>query len=199
MTELQQVNMAIRFTRMPRMVRREVTTRRLAAAERFLEKQRQAAGLFRDEVSAEQPSPAQRISNIDDNSLEWWQGMRDSAAKTWRTARNALRILSDWPQCLVAWNSSSYPADAVNFLRHVKGWTEKRAELECPLTDAEAAVATGLGHGEWIPSEKLTFSERIAVHGLSVRGMAEKRYVGNLVEWRITQFSERGQPCQQAR
>ena len=72
---------------------REVTTRRLAAAQRALTKERERAGLFADDVAARQVSPRERVEQADRNLLLTIQENRACAARAWRWVRSLVQEL----------------------------------------------------------------------------------------------------------
>lgn len=105
----------------PRPMTREITPRRLAAAERALRLEREWLPLFADQVAAEQPTAEERIKRIDAEHAEYWQSHRDVAASHWRWARG---ILSQHPayaaDILAKWEVSSIPSAAAYFADFVR-------------------------------------------------------------------------------
>lgn len=119
----------MRHRRRQRFIGREITPRRLAAARRALARERANAGLFAEQVAAEQPTPEERISDIDRNMLLSEQRMRDFEAHCWRKGRRMLRSLPRGTQraILANWNASSCPAEGAYFCDHV--WNRARRVL----------------------------------------------------------------------
>ncbi len=101
--------MKIRFQRMLRATRRTVTPRRIAAAKRFLAKERERHALFADQVAEEQPTAAERLEGFDLGYVELWTNMRNLHACQWREAR---AILREWTEehrnaFLARWNDET--------------------------------------------------------------------------------------------
>lgn len=111
----------MRHSIQPRPTTREITPRRLAAAERALRLERERLPLFADQVAAEQPSAEERIKRIDAEHAGYWQSHRDLAASHWRWGR---RILSEYPaygaDILAKWEVSSIPPTAAYFADFVR-------------------------------------------------------------------------------
>lgn len=174
----------MRFSRMERVRDREVTPRRVAAAERFLKKEIRKAGLFAEEVAAELPTPLERIQNHDEGSKEFWQGMRDYNAKRWRAER---RKLAEYPaeersRILAAWGSSRLPGDANYFGEFLKAWEANRAERTRPVDDRERAYLARLG--DWLAALAFEPSERLFIHEMEKRGLVIRRANGNVIEFK---------------
>lgn len=102
-------------------VPRGVTPRRLAAAERALQLERERLPLFADQVAAEQPTAEDRIHRIDAEHLGQLQSHRDLAAKHWRWGRAQL---ASHPECApdiaALWEKSSIPPTAAYFADFVR-------------------------------------------------------------------------------
>jgi hypothetical protein len=86
----------MRFTRYPRWEPYEVTPRKLAAARRAVQKQRDRYPLFPELLK--QRTAEERLASIADEREIWWREMRDRHAKLWRKARKALRDLPPGPE-----------------------------------------------------------------------------------------------------
>lgn len=101
---------------------RAVTSRRLAAAERVLARERQRLALFTRQVLAEQETAEERIRRFDGENVRQDQAFRDLAAKHWREGRRMLRLIPGPAQAdlLEAWNRSSIPPDAAYFVDFVR-------------------------------------------------------------------------------
>ena len=119
---------------------RGVTTRRLAAAERVLARERQRLALFARQVLAEQETAEQRIRRHDADNLLHNQGLRDLAAKHWREGRRMLHSLPPDLQKQVheAWNRSSIPPDAAYFVDFVR--TRRRSSATTELHKATSTA-----------------------------------------------------------
>ena len=101
---------------------RGVTPRRLAAAERTLDREREKLALFAQQVLAEQETAEQRIDRMDQAMIAYDQGHRDLAARHWRRGRRMLRSLPpDQQAALIGeWNRSSVPPDAAYFADFIR-------------------------------------------------------------------------------
>ena len=86
--------MPIRHASIGHLTPRGITPRRLSAAKRALQRQRERLPLFADQVAAEQGTPEERIEYFDQKQLERDQGHRDLAARHWRWGRHQLSQLS---------------------------------------------------------------------------------------------------------
>jgi len=99
------------------------TPRRIAAAKRALQGQRDKAPLFAVEIAASQPTPEERISDFDKWRIQGMKNMRSFAARQWRKARHKLSKMDiyDQERLLEYWNNrwagpltSEYFADLVH-------------------------------------------------------------------------------------
>jgi hypothetical protein len=117
-----QCPLIIRHSVIERPEPRGVTSRRLAAAERVLARERQRLALFARQVLAEQETAEDRIRRIDADNLRHDEAFRDLAAKHWRDGRRMLSSLPNGLQAdtLAAWNRSSIPPDAAYFVDFVR-------------------------------------------------------------------------------
>ena len=126
----------IRFERgLHKTKRRGITPRRLAAAKRALRKQRDKCPLFADQVAAIQPTPEQRIWDMDTQFVFHWDKLRLATCKKWLKLRKIIReeICPELKnEFLVSWSKMKYPADpyyASDFLL----WLIRNRCSECPL------------------------------------------------------------------
>ena len=181
---------AIRFIRFLRPKRRGISRQRLAAAKRAIASKvadaKSMLPMFRDEALAEIPTPEERIESFDDRMAEYWQNMRDLHAKHWIEARHRLRLMdaTDLTRCVTAWNASAQPASSTFFLEFVKRWPELRAELDADVSEERIRISDKIR--DWTPATELTPRERLDAHELTRRGLAQKRWNGNTLEWRAT-------------
>lgn len=115
----------------PRLVKRDVTRQRLAAAERHLRKERERFALFADEVASEQPTALARIESIDNAFLEWQQDQRRAEARRWREARRRLQELPAPLRTVVLgmWNDGGQPATAGYLLSHIHDAPRRLSEM----------------------------------------------------------------------
>jgi septation ring formation regulator EzrA len=101
----------MRFKRYPRWEPYEVTPRKLAAARRAVEKDKDRYPLFPELLKHQ--TAEERIAAIASDREQWWQQMRDHRAKQWRRARQALRDLKSGPRAAIKryWRTSGFPGD----------------------------------------------------------------------------------------
>jgi hypothetical protein len=94
---------------------------RLTAAKKSLQRQRDKTPLFAAEIASEQPTPEERIAELDRNAEAWLDGMRALVAKSWRDSRAKLRslpadqafaILAEWQYGYLP-GSQEYLADLI--------------------------------------------------------------------------------------
>ena len=135
---------AVRHETMPRATARAVTPRRLLAAKRALERERDDCPLFADGIAAEQPTPAERVESIDAEQVAHWQRIRVHTARTWRAARCILNSLpaEQRDRLLGEWQSAPYPAGAAYFAdflyqRTGRSASREQAEKESPKADSK--------------------------------------------------------------
>ena len=114
--------MRIRHTKRYRHTPRGVTSRRLAAAERALKREREALPLFAAQVAAQQPTAVKRIRDRDALGVRAEQGMRDLEAQHWRWARQQLTAASDEirEDIIATWNRSPTPPNGSYFASFVR-------------------------------------------------------------------------------
>ena len=114
--------MPIRHAIRGQLTPRGVTPRRLAAANRALQRQRDRLPLFADQVAAEQGTPAERIEQFDRDQLEHDQARRDLASQHWRWGRSQLSQLTAdvRTEILERWNNSSIPPTSAYFADFVR-------------------------------------------------------------------------------
>jgi len=91
--------------------RPDLSERKLKLTERYIERERQAMGLFAD--FTEMPTAEQRIQAQTDSYNRWVVGFRQSRAAEWRRVR---RFISELPvavrdEVLAQWNAGKWPAD----------------------------------------------------------------------------------------
>lgn len=123
----------------PRLDLRGPTTRRLAAAERVLKRERMRFALFVSEILPDQEIPAQRIRRYDERFISQEDQHRQLAAKQWSRGR---RMLENAPQeardeIAAAWNASSIPPEAAYFADFV--WRALRGRGLLPTSRADNA------------------------------------------------------------
>jgi hypothetical protein len=102
----------MKFTRCPyKAVAKGITPRRLAAAKRALQKQKDKYPLLSDWIAQQQPTPEERILKADESIIWQQQYWRDCSARCWRKWRARLYRLSlpERQLLLSEWNDSHYP------------------------------------------------------------------------------------------
>lgn len=107
---------------MRREERRGVTPRRMAAAKRALERQAERLPLFADQIRENQPSPEERINQMDDG-MTWIVGeWRELRANHWRKGRRMYFALPDAMRADVRekWRSCSWPGTGTYFITFVR-------------------------------------------------------------------------------
>ena len=113
--------MKTRHRRRGRLRLRGITPRRLAAAKRALQRERDRHALFADQVASEQPTAEERITKSDLGVIEYDQGHRDLAATHWRWGRMQLRNCPEIAEEILAkWNRSSIPDTGTYFADFVR-------------------------------------------------------------------------------
>lgn len=101
---------------------RGVTPRRLAAAKRAIQRDRDNNALTPELVRPENCDPITRIQHHDRRMDAFTENMRAFKSRTWRKARRRLRCLPREVQRLVilTWNYQHYPREAAYFAGHVE-------------------------------------------------------------------------------
>lgn len=165
----------MRFDRYMRVRMREITPRRLAAAERWRDKEVSKAGLFAAEVDAELPTPEERITLHDEGFAAWWQTMRDHRATKWREHRRTLRTYpaDEQRSILVAWGQSRLPGDPSSFGYFMRQWEAERVERTAPPSANELIYLCILS--DWTRAPDLPRQDWLIIYGMLRRGLIEKR------------------------
>jgi len=106
----------MRFTRYPKSESYQITPRKLAAARRAVQRQKDRYPLFPELVTHN--TPEERLDSIATHRTRWWQTMRDRQARQWRRARKASRDLPRGPKAAITryWQVCGYPGDPVYLL-----------------------------------------------------------------------------------
>jgi hypothetical protein len=101
----------MRFKKYPRWEPYEVTPRKLAAARRAVQKQKDRHPLFPELLKHQ--TAKERLAAIAIERDQWWRRMRDHRAKQWRRARQALRELPPGPRAALKryWQICGFPGD----------------------------------------------------------------------------------------
>jgi hypothetical protein len=118
----------MRFTRYPKDEPYQITSRKLSAARRAVQREKDRYSLFPELVKHQ--SPEDRLAAIAAKREAWWQEMRDRQAKLWRKARQALRELPLGPQTAIKryWKICGCPGDPVYLLTIIR---EHKARKVC--------------------------------------------------------------------
>ena len=108
--------LSMRFTRYSKGEPYEITPRKLAAARRAVQKEKDHYPLFPELLKHQ--TAEERLATIAVERETWWQEMRDRHAKLWRKARQALRELPPGPRAAIKryWNICGRPGDPVYLL-----------------------------------------------------------------------------------
>lgn len=116
----------------PSREKREWTARRLAAARRRVQIEKDKVALFPE--MARYQTVEERVKDIDAGEAALREDMRKHHADLWRRARRLLRSLPRISQVgiLLYWNEAGYPPDPLYFLQtikdaqHVSAWRKLR-------------------------------------------------------------------------
>lgn len=121
--------MKIRFKRYGKIEEqaRGVTARRLAAAKRALQRERDKLPLFADMIAETQPSPEERINKVDAGLIKQMIETRHEIAAKWRKCRADLRAMpqNEREHLLWYWNRSMLPGDTTYLSGLIRRWTQK--------------------------------------------------------------------------
>lgn len=110
------------YSKFPRSPVRSVTPQRLRMAKAALDRQRAKLPLFAGQVAEEQPTPEERIAQIDAGFLSFWQEQRDIHAKNWHDARRMLRELPEYFRAAITakWQRGYLPGNAAYLLDMIR-------------------------------------------------------------------------------
>ena len=112
----------------PKYEGRPISPRRLAMAKRALEREREKAPLFADEITKEQPTPTERILQLEERAKRMFQRLRNFEACQWKRARKLLRTLplESQRKFLDYWNNEwNGPHTSEYFADLVRSYTKK--------------------------------------------------------------------------
>jgi hypothetical protein len=118
----------MRFIRYPKGEAFQITPRKLAAARRAVQREKDRYPLFSELVKHQ--TAEDRLTSIAVEQETWWQEMRDRQAQRWRKARQALRDLPTGPRTAIKryWEICGYPGNPVYLLTLIH---EHRARKVC--------------------------------------------------------------------
>ncbi|WP_224962599.1 hypothetical protein [Geomonas subterranea] len=135
--------MKMRFKRYGRIEAqtRGVTPRRLAAARRALQNERDKLPLFADLIAETQPTPEDRIKKVDAGLIEQMHEARDRYAGYWRRIRQNLRAMDpeERKHLLWYWNRSMMPATPEYLAGLIHSWNEQGWRPEVRNEEEEQA------------------------------------------------------------
>jgi hypothetical protein len=118
---------AIRFVRMERhtLAPMGINNRRLSAARRAIQKQRDREGMFADALTFD--TPEDRIARTDAGHIQAFYRERARRAEAWREARRRLRHIQDgWRRYIVAtFNTSGMPKEPAYLMCHIHSVTRE--------------------------------------------------------------------------
>jgi hypothetical protein len=111
-----QLSLCMRFTRYPKGEAYQLTSRKVAAARRAVQREKDRYPLFPELLTHK--SAEERLAAIATRREEWWQDMRDRHAELWRRTRKALRELPAGPCAAIRryWKICGCPGDPVYLL-----------------------------------------------------------------------------------
>src|SRR5215469_16792509 len=116
----------MRLTRYPKGEPYKITPRKLAAARRAVQKEKDRYPLFPELLKYQ--TPEERLASIADERETWWHEMHDRHAKLWKKARQALRELPAGPRAAIKryWKICGCPGDPVYLLTIIhEHWARK--------------------------------------------------------------------------
>ena len=101
----------LRFARYPKTEPYEITPRKLAAARRAVQAQKDRYPLFPELLKHQ--TAEDRLAAVAIDREQWWQQVRDRRAQLWRRARQALRDLPPGPRAAIKryWQICGFPGD----------------------------------------------------------------------------------------
>jgi hypothetical protein len=106
----------MRFTRYLKDEPYQITSRKLAAARRAVQKEKDRYPLFPELLKHQ--TAEERLAFIADKRARWWHETRNRHAELWRRARKALRDLPSRPRAAITryWQICGCPGDPVYLL-----------------------------------------------------------------------------------
>ena len=118
----------IRHSTVSRLTARGITPRRLAAANRALQRERDHLPLFAEQIAAEQPTAEERVEEADRQLLQYAQSQRDLAALHWNRGRQWLQQIpaETRAEIIALWNQRTCPPTAAYFCDFVRGELKRR-------------------------------------------------------------------------
>lgn len=113
---LNSCSLFMRFTRYPKGEANQITPRKIAAARRAVQREKDRYPLFPELLKHQ--TADDRLASIAVERETWWQEMRDRHAQQWRKARQALRDLPTGPRAAIKryWKICGCPGDPVYLL-----------------------------------------------------------------------------------
>lgn len=144
----------MRFVPYGRLEPRPVTPRRLAAARRAIQRQKDKIALLLPVLPDDFGTPEERVESFDRQLAINEQAWRDSRARMWRKGRRKLRELPDWElRFLVgAWDNSPYHHEAAVFSDFMTNYLRaferpvRRLLAEIAWEQADERKKNDLGH-----------------------------------------------------
>ena len=111
----------MRFTRYPKGEAYQITPRKLAAARRAVQREKDRYPMFPELLKHQ--IAEDRLASIANEQEAWWQQMRDRQANGWRKARQSLNRLPAGPRAAIKryWKICGCPGDTVYLLTPVHG------------------------------------------------------------------------------
>jgi hypothetical protein len=111
-----QLSLSMRFIRYPKGEAYQITSRKLAAARRAVQREKDRYPLFPELLKHQ--TAEDRLASIAVERETWWQEMRERQAQLWRKARQALRDLPPGRRAAITryWQICGFPGDPVCLL-----------------------------------------------------------------------------------
>jgi hypothetical protein len=116
-----QLSLSMRFNRYPKGEAYQITPRKLAAARRAVQREKDRYPLFPELLKHQ--TAEDRLASIANEQEAWWQQMLDRHANMWRKARQSLNRLPPGPRAAIKryWKICGCPGDPVYLLTLVHG------------------------------------------------------------------------------
>ena len=153
----------MRFFRYPRPLQREITSRRLSAARRAIQRDRDSWALFPEYVKHH--TAEERIAAVDEDVSAAFQLRRQQRAEAWRRARAALRQMpvQQRRDAMEFWQRGIYPASPEYLLALIRSITTGRFKLAEYDREIESARRIGRQNRLSADSPSKTCSRSLAI------------------------------------
>ena len=154
---------SMRFFRYPRPLQREITSRRLSAARRAIQRDRDSWALFPEYVKHH--TAEERIAAVDEDVSAAFQLRRHQRAEAWRRARAALRQMPEQQRrdAMEFWQRGIYPASPEYLLALIRSITTGRFKLAEYDREIESARRIGRQNRLSVDSPSKACSRSLAI------------------------------------